>query len=155
MSIQTLTQALKHTANATWGVILVSSFKAESWKLKRFFSLKRGKSDVRALNFEFWNSIRKCFPKWDWLYIDTYIVCLSNLFARHNSRARGSWHRHAPWTRETNIYIYICVCVCVPRVCSTDSEIVWNSVTWLRTTCGWTLSLAPVTCAHIHAHIRT
>ena len=40
-----------HTANPTW-----TFSKAQSSKLKRLF-------------FRLWNSIRKCHPKWDWLYI--------------------------------------------------------------------------------------
>jgi len=44
-----------------------SSFKAQSSKLERLFSLKRGKRKVWAFSFELWNRIRKCHPKWDWL----------------------------------------------------------------------------------------
>jgi len=40
------------TANPTWGDIFKRCFKAQSSKLKRLFSLKRGKRDVRALSFE-------------------------------------------------------------------------------------------------------
>jgi hypothetical protein len=32
------------------------------------------KRDFRALSFELWNSIRKCHPKWDWLYLCTVNV---------------------------------------------------------------------------------
>ena len=41
-----------YTANPTWGDIFECCFKAQSSKLERLFSLKRGKRDVRALNFE-------------------------------------------------------------------------------------------------------
>ena len=57
------TAAHPYTANPTWGDIFERCFKAQSSKLERLFSLKRGKRDVRALSF------RKCHPKWDWLYI--------------------------------------------------------------------------------------
>jgi len=40
------------TANPTWGDIFESSFKTQSLKLKRLFSMKRGKRNVRALSFE-------------------------------------------------------------------------------------------------------
>ena len=47
------------TANPTWGDIFACCFKAQSSKLKaqsskleRLFSLKRGKRDVRVLSFE-------------------------------------------------------------------------------------------------------
>ena len=40
------------TANPTWYDIFESFFKAQSSKLKRLFSLKRGKRDLRALSFE-------------------------------------------------------------------------------------------------------
>jgi len=39
-------------ANPTWGDIFECCFKAQSSKLDRLFSLKRGKRDVRALSFE-------------------------------------------------------------------------------------------------------
>jgi len=51
------------TANPTWGDIFECCFKAQSSKLERLFSLKRGKRDVRALSFRKWH------PKWDWLYL--------------------------------------------------------------------------------------
>jgi len=41
----------------------VFKLKAQSSKLERLFSLKRGKRDFRALSFSF----RKCHPRWDWL----------------------------------------------------------------------------------------
>ena len=40
------------TPNLTWGDIFECSFKAQSSKLERLFSLKRGERDVRALRFE-------------------------------------------------------------------------------------------------------
>jgi len=40
------------TATPTWGGILECYFKAQSSKLERLFSLKRGKRDVPALSFE-------------------------------------------------------------------------------------------------------
>ena len=40
------------TANPTWEDIFECCFKAQSSKLERFFPLKRGKRDVRALCFE-------------------------------------------------------------------------------------------------------
>jgi len=43
------------TADPTWGDIFECCFKAESSKLERLFSLKRGKRDVRALSFELSN----------------------------------------------------------------------------------------------------
>ena len=50
----------------------VTFLKAQSSKLEGLFchvSVKRG---FRALSFELWNSIRKCHPKWDWLYFDDW-----------------------------------------------------------------------------------
>jgi len=41
-----------YTANPTWDGIFECCFKAQSSKLQRLFSLKRGKGDVRALSFE-------------------------------------------------------------------------------------------------------
>ena len=38
-------------ANPTWGDIFECCFKAQSSKLERLFSLKRGKRDVRPLSF--------------------------------------------------------------------------------------------------------
>ena len=40
------------TADPTWGDIFGWCFKSQSSKLESFFSLKRGKRDVRALSFE-------------------------------------------------------------------------------------------------------
>jgi len=40
------------TANPNWDDTLECCFKAQSSKLERLFSLKRGKRDVRALNLE-------------------------------------------------------------------------------------------------------
>jgi len=40
------------TANPTWGDIFECCFKAQSSKIERLFSLKRGKRDVRSLSFE-------------------------------------------------------------------------------------------------------
>jgi len=42
----------KVTADPTWGDIFECYFKAQSSKLERLFSLKRGKRKVRALSFE-------------------------------------------------------------------------------------------------------
>jgi len=50
------------TPNPTWGVIFESSKpKSQTSLLLRF-------SEKRRSSFELWNSIRKCHPKWDWLY---------------------------------------------------------------------------------------
>ena len=75
-----------YTANPTWGDIFECCFKAQSSKLERLFSLKRGKKDVRALSF------RKCHPKWDWLY--TYISSIS--------WTSMSWKFHEPNTLSTS-----------------------------------------------------
>jgi len=61
------------TANPTWGDIFESS------KLERLFCHVSVKRDVRALSFELGNSIRKCHPKWDRLYVTQYITCCSVL----------------------------------------------------------------------------
>jgi len=42
----------RDTANPTWGDIFECCFKAQTSKLERLFSLKRGKRDVLALSFE-------------------------------------------------------------------------------------------------------
>ena len=58
----------------------VTFSKAQSSKLERLFYHVSVKRDVGALSFEsfeLWNSIRKCHPKWDWLYFDVrnwYVV---------------------------------------------------------------------------------
>jgi len=49
--------------------------KAQSSKLERLFCHDSVKRDVRALSFELCNSIRKCHPKWDWLYTLTFELC--------------------------------------------------------------------------------
>jgi hypothetical protein len=50
----------------------VTFSKNKSSKLEGLFYHVSGKRDFRALSFEFWNSIRKCHPKWDWLYLDDW-----------------------------------------------------------------------------------
>jgi len=50
----------------------VTFSKAQISKLERLFYHVSVKRDVRALSFELWNSIRKCQPKWDRLYIYIY-----------------------------------------------------------------------------------
>ena len=47
----------------------VTFSKAQSSKLERLFCHISLKRHVQALSFELWNSIRKCHPKWDRLYI--------------------------------------------------------------------------------------
>jgi len=47
----------------------VTFSKAQISKLERLFCHVSVKRDVRALSFELWNSIWKCHPKWDWLYL--------------------------------------------------------------------------------------
>jgi len=47
----------------------VTFSKAQSSKLERLFCHVSVKRDVRALSFELRNSIRKCHPKWDRLYV--------------------------------------------------------------------------------------
>ena len=46
----------------------VTFSKAQNSKLERLFCRNSVKRDVRALSFELWNSVRKCHPRWDWLY---------------------------------------------------------------------------------------
>jgi len=48
----------------------VTFSKAQSSKLERLVCHVSVKRDVRALSFELLNSIRKCHPKWDWLYFE-------------------------------------------------------------------------------------
>jgi len=48
----TSTISSEYTANPTWGDIFECCFKAQSSKLERLSSLKRGKRDVRALSSE-------------------------------------------------------------------------------------------------------
>ena len=52
MSRKTVHDTLDVTANSTWSDICECCFKAQSSKLERLFSLKRGKRDVEALSFE-------------------------------------------------------------------------------------------------------
>jgi len=49
----------------------VTFSKAQTSKLERRFCHVSEKRDVRALSFELWNSIPKCNPKWDRLYMPT------------------------------------------------------------------------------------
>ena len=50
----------------------VTLSKAPSSKLEGLFRHVSVKRDFRALSFELWNMIRKCQPKWDWLYFDNW-----------------------------------------------------------------------------------
>ena len=50
----------------------VTFSKAQSSELERLFCHVSVKRNVRDLSCELWNSIRKCHPKWDWLYIRIY-----------------------------------------------------------------------------------
>jgi len=61
----------------------MSFSKAQSSKLECLFRHVSVKRDVRALSFELWNSIRKCHPKWDWLYVyyDVY-MCMWCVYVR-------------------------------------------------------------------------
>jgi len=80
-----------NTANPTWDGIFESPFKAQSSNLESLFSLKRGKRDVRALSFELWNSIRKCHPKWDRLYImhvRAFVYIEDSAYKREKPRKR-------------------------------------------------------------------
>jgi len=52
MSRKTVHDTLDVTANPTWSDIFECCLKAQSSKLERLFSLKRGKRDVEALSFE-------------------------------------------------------------------------------------------------------
>ena len=54
----------------------VTFSKAQSSQLERLFCHVSVKRDVRALSFELWNSIRKCHPKRDWLYLVSRDMCL-------------------------------------------------------------------------------
>ena len=51
-----------YSANPTSGGIFEITFKTQSSKLERLFSLKRGKKGDRASSFVLRNSIRKCHP---------------------------------------------------------------------------------------------
>ena len=78
------------TANPTCGDIFESSkLKARTSLLPRFI-----KRDVRALSFELWNSIRKCHPKWDRLYIVSAqcIVSQWHTLCRHNALCHNNIH---------------------------------------------------------------
>jgi len=83
----------------------VSFSKAQSSKLERIFCHVSVKRDVRAFSFQLWNSIRKCGPKWDWLYVN-----VSTFSVSHSSV--NIWVRHTKCR-----YIYICVytriCACI------------------------------------------
>jgi len=59
----------------------VSFSKAQSSKFEHLFCHVSVRREVRALSFELRNSIRKCHPKWDRLYIFGSIV-------NHQSTAR-------------------------------------------------------------------
>ena len=90
----------------------LSKLKAQSSKLERLFSPKRGKRGVRALSFELWNSIRKCHPKWDRLYIIYIYMWVCVYLHAYSYEYRKVFEMSC-----TNIYIYvytyICVCICI------------------------------------------
>jgi len=92
------------TANPTRGDIFESSFKAQSSKLKRLFPLNRGKRDVRALSFELGNSIRKCHPKWDWLYIPSPMNVLWDVLCMYTRVMYSYTHGLNMCTRERYMY---------------------------------------------------
>ena len=77
-----------YTANPTWGDIFESSFKAQSSKLERLFSLKCGKRDVRALSFELSKKSSQVGLAVYTTYVqsrDTYTFCMqSQLICRVN-----------------------------------------------------------------------
>jgi len=75
------------TANPTRGDIFESSFKAQSSKLQRLFSLKRGKRDVRALSFELSKMTHQVglavyilydmtIFTFQWWYYTSYLICI-------------------------------------------------------------------------------
>jgi len=77
----TCQELASNTANPTWGDIFESS------KLKARTALLPRVREKRRSSFELWNSIRKCHPKWDWLYMSRvgYLclkICPSNAFVK-------------------------------------------------------------------------
>ena len=50
----------------------VTFSKAQRSKIEGLFCHVSVKRDVRALNFELWNSTRTCHPKWNLLYFDDW-----------------------------------------------------------------------------------
>ena len=69
------------TGNSTWGDILECCFKAQSSKLERLFSSKRGKRDVRALSFE----LSKMTPQ-----VGLAVLCIQRERQREGEREGGS-----------------------------------------------------------------
>ena len=70
--------------------------KAQSSKLERLFCHVSVKRDFWTLTFELWNSIRKCYSKWDWL---------------HNTQTLA-YHTHHIHTTECACIVLKCSGVC-------------------------------------------
>jgi len=79
------------TANPTWG----DNF--ESSKLKAqtsLFTETWQNEHLIFLNFELWNWIRKCHPKWDWLYIGAISVSVYHTYQpKHCTGVHGIYHK--------------------------------------------------------------
>jgi len=120
----------------------VTFSKAQSSKLERLFCHVSAKRDVRALSFELWNSIRKCHPKWDWLYISTYMCdhvwlrrankSYAILVLQKSSVLYHMWMRRATSAHrcvnvpDKVVHPHICES---PRMCVTHSTSPWMCVT--------------------------
>ena len=89
---------MRYTANPTWGDIFECCFKAQSSKLERLFSLKRGKRDVRALSYiEYtYESVRR-----DVLHVALYVSMQSYVRIWKYTCMYAYKHMH----------LHVCVCV--------------------------------------------
>jgi len=97
------------TANPTWGVIFESS------KLKARTSLLPRFSEKRPSSFELWNSIRKCHPKWDRLYVQ-FIHVYKSYKSYKSNKSYNSYNSYMyTWGCE-GMYC-ICICGCAATNC--------------------------------------
>jgi len=121
------------TANPIWSDISESSFKAQSSKLERLFSLKRGKRDVRALRFEtaFENvtpngigcsymyscmCVYVCvytYVYYMYSYMCVYVCVYTYVYYMYVYTGRV-WMLYV--TVQVQVAVHVCVCVCV-NVC--------------------------------------
>ena len=103
--------SMQSTANPTWVDIFECCFKAQSSKLERLFSLKRGKRDVRAFSFE----LLKMTPQ---------VKCVNVLFREctisHMYVLEGAHVLCGPLVLLCACMVVLCACmvvVCVVCMC--------------------------------------
>jgi len=91
----------------------VSFSKAQSSKPERLFCHVSVKRDVQALSFELWNSIRKCHPNCDWLYMYFHMYMYVCIMYIHIPALRSSRERHEGMYFCIHTYVYVSMYICV------------------------------------------